>query len=104
MRIDKQIVDDINGEPADETVRFSIDGRHYETDLTAENAKAIRDNIAAWAATARRIKTKRKATKSYTSNPDAPAIREWARNHGYTIPERGRIPDALRAAYERANA
>ncbi|WP_298043231.1 histone-like nucleoid-structuring protein Lsr2, partial [uncultured Citricoccus sp.] len=33
------LVDDLTGEPATETVQFGVDGRHYELDLTKDNAK-----------------------------------------------------------------
>ncbi|MGO2112296.1 MAG: Lsr2 family DNA-binding protein, partial [Pseudoclavibacter sp.] len=31
--------------------------------------------------------------------PSIPVIRTWARKHGYSVGERGRIPDAVREAY-----
>ncbi|MGH3966503.1 MAG: histone-like nucleoid-structuring protein Lsr2, partial [Pseudonocardiaceae bacterium] len=40
------LIDDISGEPADETVRFGLDGKDYEIDLTAKHALALRENLA----------------------------------------------------------
>ncbi|MDA8283923.1 MAG: Lsr2 family protein [Actinomycetota bacterium] len=31
-------------------------------------------------------------------------MREWARNHGFSISARGRIPAEVRRAYDEANA
>ncbi len=37
-----RLTDDIDGEDADETVRFALDGRSYEIDLSAANASQLR--------------------------------------------------------------
>ena len=37
-----RLTDDIDGEDADETVRFALDGRSYEIDLSAANASRLR--------------------------------------------------------------
>jgi len=34
--------DDLNGGPADETLRFGFDGTEYEIDLSAKHARAFR--------------------------------------------------------------
>jgi hypothetical protein len=36
------LVDDLDGTLAHETVQFEIDGKHYEIDLSAENAEGLR--------------------------------------------------------------
>ena len=38
-----RLVDDLDGEAADETVEFGIDGKNYEIDLSKENAGRLRD-------------------------------------------------------------
>ena len=42
-----RLVDDLDGETADETVEFGIDGKSYEIDLSKENAGRLRDALAA---------------------------------------------------------
>ena len=37
--------DDLDGGPADETVRFGLDGGQYEIDLSNANAARLRDAI-----------------------------------------------------------
>ena len=39
------LVDDLNGDPADTTIRFGLDSREYELDLTDGNAQELRDLI-----------------------------------------------------------
>ena len=41
-----RLVDDLDGESADETVEFGIDGKSYEIDLSKENAGRLRDVLA----------------------------------------------------------
>jgi hypothetical protein len=107
QKVQYLFVDDINGAEAAETVTFSLDGVSYEIDLTAANAKKIRDDLATWVGHARRSggrKTSRRATT--TAGPrrgDLSAVREWARNNGHTVSERGRISAGILAAYDKAN-
>ena len=37
--------DDFTGGPAEQTVRFGLDGTHYEMDLSTENATDLREVI-----------------------------------------------------------
>ena len=39
------LTDDIDGSEATETVRFGLDGRDYEVDLSKKNAKSLRDGL-----------------------------------------------------------
>ncbi len=54
----KQIVthtDDTDGSAADEVVTFSLDGVGYEIDLSADNARQLREALAPWMAVGRRL-------------------------------------------------
>ena len=42
------LTDDIDGSKAVETVSFGLDGKHYEIDLGAKNAKNLRKVVAAY--------------------------------------------------------
>jgi len=59
-RITTTLVDDLDGTDIPrglgETVRFGVDGRDYEIDLTDENASALRRSLDAYVAAARRVK------------------------------------------------
>ena len=41
-----QLIDDIDGSEAEETITFAIDGANYEIDLNAKNAAKLRDALA----------------------------------------------------------
>lgn len=47
--------DDLDGGPAEETVRFGLDGAHYEIDLSSANAARLRDAIRPFASKGRRV-------------------------------------------------
>ena len=56
------LVDDFDGEgAADETVEFSVDGVTYEIDLSAKNAKALRNDLKKWVEAGRRVGGRRRA-------------------------------------------
>ncbi|GAB3539289.1 hypothetical protein GCM10027403_27400 [Arthrobacter tecti] len=51
------LVDDLDGTAAaDETVRFAIDGTHYELDLTTVNAAQFRSAMNIYVGAARRLR------------------------------------------------
>ncbi|WP_324650398.1 Lsr2 family protein [Georgenia sp. H159] len=107
------LIDDVDGSPADETVLFSLDGVSYEIDLTSDNAAKLRDALAPWVGHARRAGGRKATGGGGTRRTrgsgrsggagDAAKIREWARENGYTVSERGRIPAEVTEAYAKAN-
>lgn len=99
-----EIIDDIDGSPADETLTFSIDGAHYEIDLSSENAEKLRSEIGAWAEKATRVARKKALKVSSTqASAENEKIRAWARENGYEIGDRGRIRAEIREAYAAAH-
>jgi len=105
-----RLIDDIDGEPADETVTFGIDGRSYEIDLSAGNAGKLRDALSEFVASARRSGGGRRrsgsapaARKPIIDREQNQAIREWARKRGEQISDRGRIPARLVEAFHAEN-
>jgi hypothetical protein len=104
-----RLIDDIDGEPADETVTFGIDGRSYEIDLSAGNAGKLRDALSEFVASARRSGGRRRAgsapaaRKPIIDREQNQAIREWARKRGEQISDRGRIPARLVEAFHAEN-
>lgn len=106
------LVDDLDLEStASETVEFSLDGVTYEIDLSEENAAALREGMAAWIASARRSGGRRKtggrpvagARTGASHREETAAIRAWARDNGFTVSARGRIPTEVLEAYQKAN-
>jgi len=50
QKITVTLQDDLDGGPADQTVRFGLDGAEYEIDLSASNATAFRERLAPYTA------------------------------------------------------
>ena len=103
-----ELVDDLDGGKADETVTFALDGVEFEIDLSAENAGRLRDVFAEFVGHARRTggRKTRGGAKVVAGNgkPDTQAVREWARSQGETVAERGRVPQALLMRFQEAHS
>lgn len=54
-RIEVEVVDDIDGKPAAETVSFALRGVEYEIDLSEKNAASLDRALAKYVKTARRV-------------------------------------------------
>lgn len=89
------LIDDLDGSPAQETVTFGLDGRHYEIDLSADNAKQLRSDLKTYVHKAR-------ATVPPARQRQAAAIRQWAQENGYEVSARGRIRQDILEAYNKA--
>ena len=65
-----ELVDDLDGSPADQTVHFAVDGVAYSIDLNDENAAALRNTLARWLSVARKLPAsgsgKRRSRRSAT--------------------------------------
>jgi nucleoid-associated protein Lsr2 len=96
--------DDLDGGPADETVRFGIGGAEYEIDLSKKNADALRELLAPFIGHARKAGRGRSRLPSRTSASRRRSgdIRGWAKEQGITVSERGRIPASVVEQYEAA--
>src|SRR5690606_33061185 len=102
-RIVHQLVDDLDGTVLEvgqgETVLFSVDGTAYEIDLTEANAAALREALQPYISAARRVSGGRSRSavptgggRRRTGQRDYAPIRAWAKDNGYEVSERGRIP------------
>lgn len=97
-----EVLDDIDGSPAERTVIFGLDGRDYEIDLNAKHADQLAKAMQPFIAEARKVSARRRSTAG-TVKHDQSAVREWARSQGMKVSERGRIPGSVIAAYEAAH-
>lgn len=99
------LVDDVDGSEASETVTFGMDGVAYEIDLSAENAAKLRDAVAPFVGHARRVGGRKASGRraSAAGGPAASDIREWARENGFELSDRGRVPAEVRQAYDAAH-
>jgi hypothetical protein len=86
------LVDDLDGNPAAETITFGYRGAQYEIDLSAEHVrefdKAMRRYV-------------KEARERPANDPRPQDIRKWARRHGLKVGERGRIPTNVMREYYR---
>ena len=104
------LVDDLDGDTADETVPFALDGAAYEIDLSSTHAEELRAALEQYVAAGRRSGGRRSGTASAPTRSSTPTtgssrarnreIRAWANSHGTAIGDRGRIPSNVAAAFE----
>jgi hypothetical protein len=103
-----RLEDDLDGGEAAETVTFALDGVSYEIDLSDAHAADLREELASYVAAARRIGGRKvhgsSASPSTGDRERTQAIREWARNQGIEVSDRGRISASVAAQYDEAQS
>ena len=104
QKITVALEDDIDGGPADETVRFGLGGAEYEIDLSKRNANAFRRQLAPFIEHARKAGRgpRRRPGRTASSRERSADIRAWAKDQGITVSERGRISASVAVQYEAA--
>jgi hypothetical protein len=114
QKVTVSLIDDLDGDKADETVEFGLDGKSYEIDLSSGNADKLRDALASYVAAARRPGGRRRsggggpaaaatARRPSVDREQNQAIRDWARKRGMKVSDRGRIPADVLEAYHQEN-
>ncbi|MBH1934967.1 Lsr2 family protein [Streptomyces sp. AV19] len=107
QKVQVLLVDDLDGGEADETVTFALDGKSYEIDLTTANADKLRGLLEPYAKNGRRTggrsAGRARGRAASAGSPDTAKIRAWAKENGYNVNDRGRVPAEIREAYEKAN-
>jgi hypothetical protein len=112
------LFDDLDGSdiPAGrgETIAFEFEGEPYVIDLTKKNAAAFRKAVSPYIEASRPARASRpkpngrsrpKAARSQApEQEDTKAIKQWAREQGYEVAERGRIPNNVRDAFKAAHS
>jgi hypothetical protein len=95
--------DDLEGGPADETMRFSFAGAEYEIDLSTENASRFRKQLAPFVTHARAAsRGRRRPARPASTRQRSADIRAWAKNQGIEVSDRGRIPVSVIERYDAA--
>ncbi len=102
--------------PAVQTVTFGYDGSNYAFELCEQHMEEVTELFSHWMSVARGANGATRRRRSVATAPAARSrrgpvstggtsdIREWARNHGFSVSARGRIPAEVRRAYDEANA
>ena len=93
-----KLVDDIDGGEAHETVRFGLDGYHYEIDLSTKNANKLRSALASYVEKGSRIPARMgvrggsagRRGSAVAEREQNQAIRAWAQRKGIAVASRGR--------------
>jgi Lsr2 len=115
-----RLVDDVDGSEASSTVGFGLDGRRYEIDLSDANAARLREALAPFVGAARtaggrestgrgpgrgarQTVAKAQSASARSSREETAAIRQWARDHGHQVSDRGRISKSVMEAYQAAS-
>ncbi|MFL6145007.1 MAG: Lsr2 family protein [Labedaea sp.] len=114
QKVTVELVDDLDGIASGDitTVSFALDGVSYEIDLSEDNASNLRNAFADVISAGRRIGGRIKRSTSGAHPGARPAadreqtraIREWARQNGWDLADRGRIPSSVIEAFEEAHA
>jgi len=101
-----EVVDDFDGSPADQTVRFAFNGASYEIDLNRAHFEEFAEAIQPYIKAGRKVGSTRR--RSNAGNPtqrlENAKIRAWAQAEGLQVSDRGRIPAPIVEAYRKANA
>jgi Lsr2 len=105
QKVTVALEDDLDGGPADETVRFALDGTAYEIDLRTSHADAFRKQLGPYLEHARRAgrPQPRRAGRTVASREHTGDIRAWAKDRGIVVSERGRIPASVAQQYRAAH-
>ena len=100
------LIDDLDGGPAEETLRFGLDGVSYEIDVSGRNGLTLRQALEPYITAGSRVgrggvvRPTGRGPANAASRGENAAVRAWAAEHGYEVNERGRIPAAIVDAYQ----
>jgi hypothetical protein len=99
-----ELIDDLDGTAANQTVKFALDGNAYEVDLSDANANELRSSLERFTAKARRTGGRKQSAMDLgPAGPSTKDIRDWALAQGMEVSFRGRVPEAIVQQYLAAN-
>ena len=118
QRIVTTLIDDLDPDvTATGTIVFGLDGTTYEIDLSDEHSDQMRTALQPFLAAARTPGATKRATRAArttratppdrpdaagapgAAQPDAAAVRAWAKEHDVAVSERGRIKGTVIAQF-----
>jgi len=102
-----ELLDDLDGSTASETVEFAVDGVSYEIDLNEVHCDEFRNALAGYVSHGRKIGRNHAgghsgAKASRGRSDDAKQARAFAVKHGLPVNQRGRVSEEILQAW-RAN-
>jgi Lsr2 len=107
--------DDLTGEESAEISTYTVlvNGVGVEVDLTPESHDKLLEALSPFlnADGARRVRggspaagaRGKRRSAGPADGPDTAKIRAWAKENGYEVNDRGRVPASVKEAYEKAN-
>lgn len=69
-------------------------------DLANQNAAALRDALAPYIQAGRKLGGAASSKRPASRRDDLAEVRAWARENGYTVSDRGRVPAEVEAAHD----
>ena len=104
QKIQTLFIDDLDGSEAEGTVRFGLDGTEYEIDLSAAHSDELRQALGQYLAHARRTsgRAKNAARTRRGGAVDSAKVRDWAKEQGIEVKDRGRVPAGVVEQYQTA--
>jgi hypothetical protein len=90
-----ELIDDLDGSPAAETVQISLRGKLYEIDLSEVHAKELDAFLFPYLQAGRAVTARPRSGSRRTSKENSASARAWLRQQGHDLKERGRIPSDL---------
>lgn len=105
QKVQTLFIDDLDGGDAEGTIRFALDGTDYEIDLSAAHSAELHQALDSYIRHARRTGgTARRAPRGHAGEQavDTHKVREWAKDNGFDVKERGRVPADVLASYKAA--
>ncbi|MFB7867841.1 Lsr2 family protein [Streptomyces sp. NPDC056069] len=101
-------IDDLTGQETEEgsTHTFALNGVQYEIDLSPDSYDQLLEALGPFLKSGRRMRGKARrpaSPRQHLEGPPTAEIREWARQNGFEVNERGRVPAEVREAYEAAH-
>jgi nucleoid-associated protein Lsr2 len=108
------LIDDFDGTEASETVKFALDGKNYEIDLSKSNATELRRTLRPYidrSRAARRVSASRRTTKTAAGRGpsrrsegyDRTEVRAWAKANRIKVAPRGRISNEIVERWRKAS-
>lgn len=95
QKVSVELVDDLDGSPADQTISYAFDGKEYEIDLSDSNVERFRKALEPFVSASRSGRRARRGGRRSSAGYDASEVREWAKKNGLEISDRGRIPSNI---------
>lgn len=103
--------DDLDGTEGASSYKFGWGDDQYEIDLTDNNAKELEDFLSKYidkaakvtARLPRQASTSTSRSSSSSNKEELQKIRQWAKDNGYEVSDRGRVSQSIQDAYRAAH-